>query len=298
MTWSRPGPTSVTSSRKQPRALPVSGRRGGASSDPRGYKALRAHAGRSGSGVGIPTGVTGAVTGDWYLNTSNGAVYEMTAPSTWAQRDNLTGPQGVQGPQGDPGPTGPQGPAGPSGEGGGAGHIVDPIEPVGPADGLMWTNPSETPGLPYMAPGYGAGKHSVAVQTLSFSTWTTIALNDGTDPSQCGLRRLLQPGDTGKIHHPGRPGRALHDHVLRRVPLPRFRWPLPPHPPQCGDHQLACPHRRNRQHRGRLARVDTHRTALGRRRHHRLPGWHGVGSGITLDVVAARASINRTGGTP
>ena len=64
------------------------------------------------SGAGAPSGATGAV-GDWYLNTTNGAVYEKTGASTWTQRANITGPQGATGTQGS---TGSQGPAGTAGE--------------------------------------------------------------------------------------------------------------------------------------------------------------------------------------
>ena len=54
------------------------------------------------SGSGVPAGTLGA-TGDWYLNTVNGDVYEKTAVSTWTLRANIKGPQGAQGPVGPPG---------------------------------------------------------------------------------------------------------------------------------------------------------------------------------------------------
>ena len=63
------------------------------------------------SGAGAPAGALGIV-GDWYLNTTDGGVYEKTGSSTYTLRDNLTGPQGVrgiagtQGPQGNTGSTG------------------------------------------------------------------------------------------------------------------------------------------------------------------------------------------------
>ena len=64
------------------------------------------------SGAGAPAGALGIV-GDWYLNDSNGDVYEKTGASTYTLRDNLTGPQGIQGIQGTQGPVGPStGPAG------------------------------------------------------------------------------------------------------------------------------------------------------------------------------------------
>ena len=50
------------------------------------------------------------IVGDWYLNDSNGDIYEKTGASTYTLRDNLTGPQGIQGTQGPVGPsTGPAG---------------------------------------------------------------------------------------------------------------------------------------------------------------------------------------------
>lgn len=51
------------------------------------------------SGAGAPSGATGAV-GDWYLNQTNGDVYEKTGASTWTLRANITGPTGPQGPPG------------------------------------------------------------------------------------------------------------------------------------------------------------------------------------------------------
>jgi hypothetical protein len=65
------------------------------------------------SAPGPPATNTGNV-GDWYLNETNGAVYEKTTDTTWTQRADLTGPQGptgLQGPTGAastvPGPPGP-----------------------------------------------------------------------------------------------------------------------------------------------------------------------------------------------
>lgn len=51
------------------------------------------------SGAGAPSGATGAV-GDWYLNQTNGDVYEKTGASTWTARANIAGPSGPQGPPG------------------------------------------------------------------------------------------------------------------------------------------------------------------------------------------------------
>jgi len=91
------------------------------------------------SGAGAPAGATGIV-GDWYLNTTNGDVYEKTGASAWTLRGNIRGPQGIQGIQGIQGPTGntgatgadgPQGPQGPTGATGSQGPIGN-TGPQGP----------------------------------------------------------------------------------------------------------------------------------------------------------------------
>jgi hypothetical protein len=51
------------------------------------------------SGAGAPAGGTGIV-GDWYLNTTNGDVYEKTGAAAWTLRANITGPEGPEGDQG------------------------------------------------------------------------------------------------------------------------------------------------------------------------------------------------------
>jgi hypothetical protein len=66
------------------------------------------------SGTSNPTTVAGAVSGDWYLNTTTGAVYELVG-TTWTARGSIQGPQGVQGPQGIQGTQGPQGVKGDTG---------------------------------------------------------------------------------------------------------------------------------------------------------------------------------------
>lgn len=79
------------------------------------------------SGTGAPASALGN-TGDWYLDTATGTVYEKTAAATWTYRTDLTGPQG---PQGVPGSTGAQGPPGPTGATGAQG-IQGPTGPAGP----------------------------------------------------------------------------------------------------------------------------------------------------------------------
>jgi len=63
------------------------------------------------SGTGAPLQSDGAL-GDWFLNYSNGSVYEKTATAVWTYRMNLTGAQGPIGPTGPTGPTGPVGATG------------------------------------------------------------------------------------------------------------------------------------------------------------------------------------------
>lgn len=69
------------------------------------------------NGSAAPTSALGE-DGDYYLRTSNGAVYEKQ-DGAWVQVGAIMGPEGPQGPAGPPGPAstvpGPQGPAGPPG---------------------------------------------------------------------------------------------------------------------------------------------------------------------------------------
>lgn len=82
---------------------------------PQGPQGATGAAGTNGSrwysGAGVPAGGLGAIT-DWYLNETNGDVYEKTGASTWTLRDNLTGPTGPTGATGSQGPTGATGAAG------------------------------------------------------------------------------------------------------------------------------------------------------------------------------------------
>lgn len=66
------------------------------------------------NGTSAPT-TSGNLSGDKYLNTSNGDVYNYTG-STWQLVGNIRGPQGIQGPQGNVGPAGQQGIQGPKGD--------------------------------------------------------------------------------------------------------------------------------------------------------------------------------------
>jgi hypothetical protein len=63
---------------------------------PQGSAGLTGGTGTQGSrwysGGGVPAGATGIIS-DWYLNVTNGDVYEKTGATTWTFRDNITGPQ-------------------------------------------------------------------------------------------------------------------------------------------------------------------------------------------------------------
>src|SRR5262245_43255065 len=84
------------------------------------------------SGSVNPTAGVGDV-GDWYLNTTDGSVWEKTDATTWTLRSDLTGPTGPAGPTGPTGATGSQGPAGATGPPGAQG----PAGPAGTAE-VWW----------------------------------------------------------------------------------------------------------------------------------------------------------------
>ncbi len=65
--------------------------------------------------------VSGAVTGDIYLNTSTGNLYGCTGTNTWHYVGCIKGPKGDKGSDGAAGAAGPAGPAGPAGAQGPAG---------------------------------------------------------------------------------------------------------------------------------------------------------------------------------
>lgn len=72
------------------------------------------------NGTSAPT-TSGNLSGDKYLNTSNGDVYNYTG-TDWQLVGNIRGPQGIQGIQGNVGPQGPQGIQGPKGDTGDPGQ--------------------------------------------------------------------------------------------------------------------------------------------------------------------------------
>jgi len=107
------------------------------------------------SGTGPPSGLLWVV-GDWYLDTTNGAVYEKTTLNGWTQQATLAGPAGppgpasnVPGPQGPPGAqgaagaAGPQGPKGDQGQPGQPGLAGEPGTPG--AAGGKWLSGTAAP---------------------------------------------------------------------------------------------------------------------------------------------------------
>lgn len=76
------------------------------------------------NGAGTPIAATGIV-GDWYLNTTNGDVYEKTGASAWTLRLNITGPQGTAGSPGAAGAAGSKWYSGSSTPAAGTGVVGD-----------------------------------------------------------------------------------------------------------------------------------------------------------------------------
>ena len=57
------------------------------------------------SGTGAPTGGTGSVNGDGYVNVQNGDLWQYATGSGWTKAGSLLGPEGVAGSQGPAGPS-------------------------------------------------------------------------------------------------------------------------------------------------------------------------------------------------
>lgn len=92
-----------------------------------GVKGDKGDSGNPGSKIhnitGTPSTSMGII-GDWAINITNGDVFEKTSSTTWTNRGNIKGPQGLQGaqgPKGDSGIQGPQGAQGPKGDTGAQG---------------------------------------------------------------------------------------------------------------------------------------------------------------------------------
>ena len=71
----------------------------------KGDKGDRGESWHSGAGDPVAGAVPGAISGDWYLDTTDGQVWEFVG-TTWTLRTDITGPQGEQGIQGEQGPPG------------------------------------------------------------------------------------------------------------------------------------------------------------------------------------------------
>lgn len=95
------------------------------------------------------SGVSAALVGDYYLNTSTGYVYRCTVAGAasvakWAYSGSIKGATGAQGPQGQKGDTGPQGPKGDTGS-------------VGPQGPKGDTGPQGIPGIADIATASSPG---------------------------------------------------------------------------------------------------------------------------------------------
>jgi hypothetical protein len=158
------------------------------------------------SGSGLPSAGTGAV-GDWYLNLSNGDVYEKSTISAWTLRANIMGPVGpassAVGPQGPPGPTGPPG---------AASTVVGPPGPSG-VDGEKWYASAGTPagGTGVVGDWHLNSTNGDVSEKTGASTWTLRANIKGpqgeTGPAGTG-------GGTGDVTEEEL-ATALDDYLLQ-----------------------------------------------------------------------------------
>jgi hypothetical protein len=139
------------------------------------------------SGSGAPAGTLGAV-GDWYLNSTNGDVYEKTATSTWTPEANIKGPTGATGATGPAGATGATGPTGPQGAAGAG--VPTPvvngqwIKGVGGAAVWAAIAPADLPDATPTAKGIvqlaGDFAGTAAAPVIAASAVTSAKIADGT----------------------------------------------------------------------------------------------------------------------
>lgn len=148
------------------------------------------------SAAGSPSTSLGKV-GDFYLNSSTGAYYEKTAPSTWTLRGNLTGPEGEQGIQGIQGVQGIQGDPGPANtlsigsvNTGSAGSSASAT--------ITGTSPSQTLSLTIPRGDKGEIGPQGLVWRGAWSSSTAYAANDAVTYSGSSYRRKLS-GTTATI---------------------------------------------------------------------------------------------------
>ena len=190
------------------------------------------------SGAGAPAGGTGVV-GDWYLNVTNGDVYEKTGASAWTLRDNLTGPQGIQGIQGiqgTQGPTGSTGSQGPKGDTGAQG-IQGPTGLTGSTGAQGIQGPAGTPGEMWFT---GAGAPAGGLAGSVVGDWYINSANgdyyEKTAAAAWTLRGSLRgpagptgPGgdDPRSTSNPGCPRRPTSARC-GSTPTRGYRWPTRP----------------------------------------------------------------------
>ena len=149
------------------------------------------------NGTSVPTSTSGYLSGDKYLNTTNGDVYNYTG-TTWQLVGSIKGPQGIQGPQGNVGPVGPQGIQGPKGDTG----------PAGPAFVIAGTvanegqlpDPSTLPDNVAYLVGNDTDGYDLYVQLQDTQTWKNIGKIESVVGPQgpTGPQGPVGPqGDTG-----------------------------------------------------------------------------------------------------
>ena len=183
--------------------------------------------GTSTTGAVFSTGISSALVGDYYLNTSTGAVYRCTvsgaaSAAEWAYAGSIKGATGAQGPQGPKGlkgdtgatgatgaqgPTGPQGPRGNTGPQGIQGVKGD-TGATGPkgATGA----PLKTSSIQYQAgassttPPSGTWSNSVVSVPQGQYLWTKLTYSDGS--VAYSVARQGQNGVTGAKGDKGDPG--------------------------------------------------------------------------------------------
>lgn len=175
------------------------------------------------TGAGVPSAGTGVV-GDFYLNTTNGDVYEKTGASTWTLRDNLTGPAGAVGATGPTGPTGATGPQGIQGNAGPTG----PTGSSGLDGGIKYTFSQTTTDAD---PGSGTMRFNNATMASvsqlyvdnddadvnSMTSWLD-SFDDSTTSSNRGYIYLRQQG-TGTVAIFQVTGAVVDGTGYRKVPV-------------------------------------------------------------------------------
>ena len=164
------------------------------------------------------TGISSALVGDYYLNTSTGAVYRCTvagasSAAKWAYAGSIKGATGAQGPQGPKGlkgdtgatgatgaqgPTGPQGPKGNTGPQGIQGVKGDTgaTGPKGATGAPLKTSSIQyQAGASNTAPPSGTWSNSVVSAPHGQYLWTKLTYSDGS--IAYSVARQGQNGATG-----------------------------------------------------------------------------------------------------